>query len=56
MLGLALGRKCQSPNIVLLNVHTSFSVVLTWMPGAQHVGVDFYEALWGLSVHPKKPT
>ena len=30
-LGLTLGRKCESANKVLLIVHTSFSVILTWI-------------------------
>ena len=30
-LGLTLGRKCVSANKVLLIVHTSFSVILTWI-------------------------
>ena len=30
-LGFICGRKCQSANKVLLIVHTSFSVILTWM-------------------------
>ena len=30
-LGFICGRKCQSANKVLLIVHTSLSVILTWM-------------------------
>ena len=54
-LGFICGRKCPSANKVLLIVHTSFSVNLTWMHSTQHVEADFHNAFCGISAHPKKP-
>ena len=49
--GLTLESKCQSASMVLPIVNTSFSAILTWMHGAQHVQGDFHEALCGITVH-----
>ena len=51
-LGLTLGRKCESANKVLLTVHTSFSIILTWI----NVEDDIQDAFWAISVKPKKPS